>query len=264
MILDNFSLEGKVALITGAGRGLGRAMALRFANCGADIVAASRTLAQLEETAAAVRALGRRCLVKPTDVTQSAQVNAMVEAAIAEFGKVDILVNNAGIDPDSLGKRIDQLSDEDWRLGIDTNLTSQFYGARAVIPHMVKAKRGKIINVASGYGLRGGKHIYTYACAKGAILQLTRSLALTYCDDNIQVNCIVPGIFPHNAKMMEFFKGGKFIPVGRAGQDDDVGPLAVFLAADASNHINGELLIIDGGGLAGGITPTGVAPGGNQ
>lgn len=260
MILESFSLEGKVAIITGAGRGLGRAMAIRFANCGADIVAASRTLAQLEETAAAVRALGRRCLVKPTDVTSSAQVNALVDAAIAEFGQIDILVNNAGIGEDSFGKRIEKITDEDWRAGIDTNLSSQFYCARAAIPHMVKRKRGKIINVASGYGLRGGKHNYMYACSKGAVLQLTRSLALTYADDNIQTNCIVPGIFPHNEALMEFFKGGKFIPVGRVGEDEDVGPLAVFLAADASNHINGELVIIDGGGLAGGITPTGVAP----
>jgi len=261
MILDSFSLEGKVAIITGAGRGLGRAMAIRFANCGADIVAASRTVAQLEETAAAVRAVGRKCLAQPTDVARSDQVNALIAAAITEFGQIDILVNNAGIGEDSFGKRLEKITDEDWRSGIDTNLSSQFYCARAAIPHMVKRKRGKIINVASGYGLRGGKHNYMYACSKGAILQLTRSLALTYADDNIQTNCIVPGIFPHNPAMMEFFKGGKFIPVGRVGEDEDVGPLAVFLASAASDHINGELVIIDGGGLAGGVTPTGVAPG---
>jgi len=261
MILDSFSLEGKVAIITGAGRGLGRAMAIRFANCGADIVAASRTVAQLEETATAVRTIGRKCLIKPTDVARSDQVNALIAAAIAEFGQIDILVNNAGIGEDSFGKRLEKITDEDWRNGIDTNLSSQFYCARAAIPHMVKRKRGKIINVASGYGLRGGKHNYMYACSKGAILQLTRSLALTYADDNIQTNCIVPGIFPHNPAMMEFFKGGKFIPVGRVGEDEDVGPLAVFLASAASDHINGELVIIDGGGLAGGVTPTGVAPG---
>ncbi|HXD91529.1 MAG TPA: SDR family NAD(P)-dependent oxidoreductase [Candidatus Binataceae bacterium] len=261
MILDSFSLEGKVAIITGAGRGLGRAMAIRFANCGADIVAASRTVAQLEETAAAVRAVGRKCLVKPTDVARSDQVNALIAAAITEFGQIDVLVNNAGIGEDSFGKRLEKITDEDWRSGIDTNLSSQFYCARAAIPHMVKRKCGKIINVASGYGLRGGKHNYMYACSKGAILQLTRSLALTYADDNIQTNCIVPGIFPHNPAMMEFFKGGKFIPVGRVGEDEDVGPLAVFLASAASDHINGELVIIDGGGLAGGVTPTGVAPG---
>ncbi|HZP45496.1 MAG TPA: SDR family NAD(P)-dependent oxidoreductase [Candidatus Binataceae bacterium] len=260
MILENFSLEGKVAIITGAGRGLGRAMAIRFAACGADIVGAARTVAQLEDTAAEVRKSGRKFLVQPTDVSSSEQVNAMVAAALKEFGRVDVLVNNAGIGEDSFGKKLEEITDAEWRTGIDVNLSSQFYAARAVIPHMVARKRGKIINVASGYGLRGGKHNYMYACSKGAILQLTRSLALTYADDNIQTNCIVPGIFPHNEAMMRFFKGGKFIPIGRAGQDDDVGPLAVFLASEASNHINGELLIIDGGGLVGGIVPTGVAP----
>lgn len=260
MVLDSFSLEGKVAIITGGGRGLGRAMALRFAACGADLAIAARTVAQLEETASEVRKLGRKCLIQPTDVSRSEQINAMVAATVAEFGRIDILVNNAGIGEDSFGKRLEKITDEEWRNGIDTNLSSQFYCARAAIPHMVKRKRGKIINVASGYGLRGGKHNYMYACSKGAILQLTRSLALTYIDDNIQSNCIVPGIFPHNEAMMEFFKGGKFIPIGRVGHDEDVGPLAVFLASEASNHINGELMIIDGGGLAGGIIPTGVAP----
>ena len=260
MILDSFSLEGKVAIITGAGRGLGRAMALRFANCGADVIAASRTLAQLEETADGVRKIGRKCLIVPTDVTVSAQVNAMVAAAIKEFGRIDVLINNAGIGEESFGKPIESISDEEWQRGIDTNLSSQFYCARAVIPHMVKQQRGKIINVASGYGLRGGKHNYMYACSKGGVLQFTRSLALTYAENNIQTNCIVPGIFPHNERLMQFFKGGKFIPIGRVGEDEDVGPLAVFLSSEASNHLNGELLIIDGGGLAGGIIPTGVVP----
>ena len=260
MIFDSFRLDGKVAIITGAGRGLGRAMAVRFAGCGADIVAAARTVAQLEETAALVRNLGRRCLIVPTDVGQSAQVNAMTAAALKEFGQVDILMNNAGIGEDSFGKPIEEITDEEWHRGIDVNLSSQFFASRAILPHMVARKRGKIVNVASGYGLRGGKHNYMYACSKGAILQLTRSLALTYADYNIQVNCIVPGIFPHNEALMKFFKGGKFIPIGRVGHDEDVGPLALFLASSASDHVNGELVIIDGGGLAGGIVPTGVMP----
>ncbi|HSR59034.1 MAG TPA: SDR family NAD(P)-dependent oxidoreductase [Candidatus Binataceae bacterium] len=260
MILDNLKLDGKVAIITGASQGLGRAMALKFAEAGADIVAASRTQAKLEDTAAEVRKAGRKCLVVPTDVTVSAQVNAMVAAAVAEFGRIDVLVNNAGGGDESLGKRLEQITDDEWRRGLDTNLSSQFYGCRAVIPQMVKQNRGKIINVASGYGLRGGKHNYMYACAKGGVIQLTRSMALTYAQNNIQTNCIVPGIFPHNEQMMQFFKGGKFIPVGRPGEDAELGPLAVFLASDASNHINGELVVIDGGGLAGGIAPTGVSP----
>ena len=260
MILDSLNLEGKVAIITGAGRGLGRAMAERFANCGADVVAASRTVSQLEETAELVRKLGRKCLVAPTDVTRSDQVNNMVAAAMKEFGKIDVMINNAGRGDDSFGGTIDTISDEDWRRGIDTDLSSQFYCARAVIPHMLKQQHGKIINIASGYGLRGGRHIYMYACAKGAVIQLTRSLALSYAERNIQVNCIVPGIFPHTEELMRFFKGGKFIPIGRVGEDQDIGPLAVFLSSEASNHINGELIAIDGGGLAGGITPTGLAP----
>jgi len=193
-------------------------------------------------------------------VTDAEQVNAMAATAVREFGKINILVNNAGGGDDSLGKPIEHITDSEWRRGIDTNLSSQFYAARAVIPQMVKQNSGKIINIASGYGLRGGKHNYLYACSKGGVLQLTRSLALTYVQYNIQTNCIVPGIFPHNEEMMRFFKGGKFIPIGRPGDDAELGPLAVFLASRAANHINGEIIAIDGGGLAGGVTPTGVIP----
>ena len=127
MILDSFKLDGKVVLITGAGRGLGRAMAVRFANCGADIVAAARTVAQLEETAALVRQIGRKCIIVPTDVGKSEECNAMVAAAIKEFGRVDVMINNAGIGEDSFGKPIEKITDEEWHRGIDVNLSSQFY-----------------------------------------------------------------------------------------------------------------------------------------
>jgi NAD(P)-dependent dehydrogenase (short-subunit alcohol dehydrogenase family) len=260
MILDTLKLTDKIAVITGAGRGLGRAMAVRFAQAGAHVLAASRTQGQLEETAALVRETGRKCLIVPTDVTKSGQINAMIEAGIGEFGRIDVLVNNAGGGDNGAGKRLEELSDEEWRAGIDNNLTSQFYCCRAVIPQMVKQNRGKIINVASGYGLRGGKNNYMYACAKGGVIQLTRSLALTYAQNNIQTNCIVPGVFPHDERLLELFKGGKFIPIGRVGDDAEMGPLAIFLASDASNHVNGELVAIDGGGLAGGIAPTGILP----
>ena len=115
MILDSFKLDGKVAVITGAGRGLGRAMAVRFANCGADIVAAARTVSQLEETADLVRQVGRKCVIVPTDVGESAQCNALIAAAIKEFERVDVMINNAGIGEDSFGKPIEKITDEEWR-----------------------------------------------------------------------------------------------------------------------------------------------------
>src|SRR5258708_34187325 len=196
MILDSFKLDGKVAIITGAGRGLGRAMAEKFGETGADIVAAARTQSKLDEDADAVKKGGRKCLIVQTDVTISAPVNALAEATIKEFGKIDILINNAGGGDGAAGKQLPEITDEDWRRGIDTNLSSQFYGCRAVITQMVKQKRGKIINIASGYGLRGGKHNFMYTSSKGGTIQVTRSMALTYAQFNIQTNSSGPGIFP--------------------------------------------------------------------
>jgi NAD(P)-dependent dehydrogenase (short-subunit alcohol dehydrogenase family) len=259
-ILDKLRLDGKVAIVTGAGRGLGRAMSIALAEAGADIVAAARTQAQLEETAEQVRARGRRCLVVPTDVTNPAQVNAMVEQAIAEFGRVDILVNNAGGGTAGYGKTLPDITDEEWRVGIDTNLSSAFYCTRAVIPHMLGQGGGKIVNIASGYGLRGGRNNYMYTAAKAGLINFTRTLALTYATDNIQANCIAPGVFPHTEQMAQLFYGGKFIPMGRVGRAEELALAVVFFVSQLSNHMMGETLVVDGGGVAGGQAPTGLAP----
>jgi len=185
-VLDRLRLDGRLAIVTGAGRGLGRAMALALADAGCDIVAAARTRPQIEETAEAVRALGRRCLVVPTNVTDPASVEAMADAAAAEFGRIDVLLNNAGGATAGMGKPVDEITDEEWRLGIDTNLSGTFYCCRAVIPHMLAQGGGKIINVTSGFGLRGGRDNFMYTSSKAGLINFTRSLSMTYADRNIQ------------------------------------------------------------------------------
>lgn len=261
-MLEKLGLEGKTIVVTGGGTGLGREMALALARAGADIVVAARRQGPIEETAALVRDMGRRALAVSTDVTDSRQVADLFQRTLGEFGKVDVLVNNAGIVRGQGSMPIWEITDEDWRLGIDTNLTGAFYCARAIARHMVERGSGKIINVSSGFGLRGGRDNYMYACGKGGILQLTRTLATSLGRYGVTSNCIVPGYIPTEgtAASRETLPRGEFIPVGRVGRPQEIGPVAVFLASSASDYMNGELFIIDGGGLAGGFAPTGYAP----
>ena len=259
-ILDRFRLDGKVAIVTGAGRGLGQVMSLALAEAGAHIVAVARTQSQLDETAAQVRERGVRCLTVRCDVADSTQVNDMVRKALDEFGRIDILINNAGTFGTGFGKRLEELTDEEWRQGIDANLTSAFYCARAVAPLMAGQKSGKIINVTSGWGMRAARNLFSYPVAKGGLLQLTKALAITYAQDNVQVNAIAPGLFPHFLPEEQRAGRGRYVPVGRTGEDWELGPLAVFLCSEAANHITGETVVIDGGALTSGIAPTGMEP----
>ena len=259
-VLEKLRLDGTVAIVTGAGRGLGRAFALALADAGAHIVAAARPAAQIQETADLVRQRGRRALAVTCDVTDSASVDAMVETTLNEYGQIDILVNNAGGATEGFANPLEAITDRIWRVGIDTNLTGAVFCTRAVIPHMVKRGRGKIINVTSGFGLRAGRNNFMYTSAKAALINFTRSLALTYGPE-IQANLIAPGLFPHDdPAMFEWWKGGKFVPMGRLGKDEEIGPVAVFLASELTTYMNGQIVALEGGGLAGGHAPTGFAP----
>lgn len=264
MFVEKFNLEGKVAIVTGASRGLGKHMSLHMARAGADIVAAARTVADIEQTAAEVKALGRRAIAIATDVTKPEQVEAMVQGALAEFGHIDILVNNAG---GGGGGRMPiwEIPIEDWRYFVDLNLSSAFYCSRAVAQHMVERHQGKIINITSGWGFRGSRHGYMYGCAKGGVIQLTRVLAMSLAQDNIQVNCIAPGALPHVDRMSPEAREqsqarARFQAMGRFGLPWEVGPLCVFLASGASSYMTGETILIDGGALASAYAPTGFAP----
>ncbi len=262
-MLEALSLTGKVVVITGGGTGLGREMTPAMAKAGADLVIAARRLAPIEEVAQQVRAIGRRAEAVPTDATDTESVRLLFEHVIKEFGKVDILFNNAGIVREEGPKPIWEITDDSWRIGIDVNLSTAFYCSRAISKHMADRGSGKIVNVSSGYGFRGGRDNYMYAAGKGGIVNLTRAMATSLGKYGITTNCIVPGFIPTeitNPDSERSRQRGRFIPIGRTGLTREMGPLAVFLASSASDYMNGEFLVIDGGGLAGGIAPTGYAP----
>lgn len=259
MVLDQFELSGRTAIVTGAGSGLGRAMALSLADAGCDIFAVGRRLAPLEETGRMVQERGRRCVVRSTDVTDSAAVNAMVADAIERLGHIDVLVNNAGMDANT-GIELMELTDEQWRVGIDQNVSSAFYCARAVVPHMLERQSGRIINISSGWGMRGGRNNWTYSIAKAGVIQLTKALAMTYARDGIRASCIAPGLLPHSAPEDVQRAAGERQPIGRIGYAWEIGPLAVFLASPASDYLSGETVLLDGGAMAGGVIPAGIAP----
>ncbi|MEX1195423.1 MAG: SDR family oxidoreductase [Dehalococcoidia bacterium] len=259
-VLDKLDLTGKIAVVTGAGRGLGRAMSLSLAGAGADLVLTARTQSQIEETAELVRAKGRGALPVTCDVTDSVDVRSMIDATIAQHGRIDILVNNAGGATPGMQNTLVNIDDNHWRVGVDTNLTGAMYCTRAAIPQMLEQGSGKIINVTSGFGLRVARDNFIYTSAKAGLINFTRALALTYAP-NIQANLIAPGLFPHdNAQMIEWWRGGKFVPMGRLGGDDEIGNLAVVLASGLTSYMNGQIVVLDGGGLAGGHAPTGFAP----
>jgi NAD(P)-dependent dehydrogenase (short-subunit alcohol dehydrogenase family) len=268
MALERLQLKDRVAIVTGAGRGLGQQMALALAKAGAHVVVAARTQAQIEETARAIRGLreDRRAVAVPTDVCDSRQVDALIERCLSEFGRLDIMLSNAGIgDASARDKELWDVSDDEWRDALEVNLSSAFYSARAASRPMVERGGGVIINVGSGTALRGYPQNFAYAAAKGGVIALTKSLAVMLAPHHIRVNCIIPGWVaqapPASEEEAETRRAnGRFIPVQRLGEAWELGPLAVFLASDASSYVTGQDFTIDGGGLAGGYAPTGFAP----
>jgi 3-oxoacyl-[acyl-carrier protein] reductase len=268
MVMQKLDLTGKVVVITGAARGLGREMTLSLAKAGAHIVAAARTQEQIEAMAREVVAMGggRRAIAIRTDVGDSEQVDRLIAGALAEFGRIDVMVANAGIG-DALGLRkpLWEVTDEEWRYNIDVNLTSTFYCARACAKPMIEQKSGVIITLGSGTALRGTPPIFPNAAAKAGIISLTKSLAIMLARDNIRVNCIIPGEFAkrpsENKEEEDYWRDrGRFFPAQRVGEPWELGPLTVFLASDASSYLTGQGFASDGGFLAGGYAPLGFAP----
>jgi NAD(P)-dependent dehydrogenase (short-subunit alcohol dehydrogenase family) len=246
-------LNDRIALITGGGRGLGRAIALAFADAGADVAVASRTREQLNEVAQAIRSKGRHALAVEVDVSDSASVGQMVAATRQEFGRIDILVNSAGV---GWAERIVEMSDETWKWIIETNLTGTFYCCREVVRGMIEQQSGSIINIASVLGVKGAPGLGAYAASKGGVLQLTRTLALETIRHNVRVNAIAPGYFrtDMNTAALDDPEVGpkivKRIPMRRVGKPEEIGGLAVYLASDDASFVTGEVYFISGGEMA--------------
>ncbi|MDB6064840.1 MAG: 3-oxoacyl-ACP reductase [Pedosphaera sp.] len=241
-------LANQVAVVTGAGRGIGRAIALRFAAAGADVVCVSRTAENSEKVAGEVRALGRKAWAHAVDVADSAAVDAAGEKIMAEAGRVDILVNNAGITRDGLLMR---MSDEDWDIVLNTNLKGAFLFTRTFSRTLIKQRSGRIINIASIVGLIGNAGQCNYAASKAALIGFTKSVAKELATRGITVNAVAPGFIETDmtAGLKEELKAAllKQIPMNRLGQSEDVAEAALYLASPAARYVTGQVLTVDGG-----------------
>lgn len=248
-----FDLTGRTALITGSGQGLGLALARGLAQAGAAVVLNGRTESKLVAAAEILRAEGARVAIAPFDVTDGAGAMAAVKRIEAEFAPIGILVNNAGIHQRA---PLAEMTEAQWRAVIDTNLTSAFLVARAIVPGMIQRGAGKIINIASITSEVSRPTIGNYAAAKGGLKMLTRAMAVEWAKHGIQANAIAPGYFltDLNTALVANVEFNTWVckrtPAGRWGRPDELAGAAVFLAAPASDFVNGQMLVVDGGLLA--------------
>lgn len=247
-----FDLSGKVAIVTGASKGLGRSMAKALAEAGADLVLASRNMPLLEELAKMIEGYGRKAFPIQCDVGDHDDVQKMISAAGLEMKRIDILVNNAGLGMD---KSFKDLSFDDWENQIKINLSSAFFTCKAVAPYMVKNRNGKIINISSVLGTRATWNSLGYCTTKAALIQFTRTLAFEWARYNVKVNCIAPGYFrtdmthayenyPETKRMVL-----EHIPFNRMGDPEELSGTVIFLASNASDYITGQTIFVDGGYL---------------
>jgi 3-oxoacyl-[acyl-carrier protein] reductase len=241
-------LASQIALVTGAGRGIGRAIALKLAAAGADVVCLSRTAANAEKVAGEIRASGRKAWAYAVDVADSAAVSAAAQKILQEAGRVDILVNNAGVTRDGLLMR---LAEEDWDAVLDTNLKGAYLFTKALSRAFLKQRSGRVINIASVIGLVGNAGQCNYAASKAGLIGFTKALAKEFASRSVTVNAIAPGFIETDmtAVLTPELKADllKRVPLGALGQPEDVAEAALFLAGPGGRYITGQVLTVDGG-----------------
>jgi NAD(P)-dependent dehydrogenase (short-subunit alcohol dehydrogenase family) len=251
-------LHGKTAIITGAAGGIGRAIALRFAGEGSALVLVDLNQEQGEELVREISAADGRAIFERADVTRPADCRRVAERSLQEFGGLHVLVNNAGI---IRRGTVLEISENDWDAVIAVNVKSIFLMSREVIPIMGRAKGGSIINTASGWGLAGGPQAAAYCASKGAVVLMTKAMAIDHGRQKIRVNCICPGdtdtaMLRTEARQLgvaeeRFLSDSANRPLGRVGKPEEIAHAALYLANDAASFVTGAALVVDGGGLAG-------------
>jgi NAD(P)-dependent dehydrogenase (short-subunit alcohol dehydrogenase family) len=251
-------LQGRVAIVTGAATGIGRASAVLFARAGARVVLADVRPPELGEALAEVRAAGGEATSIPADLARPEDCAAVVEAAVRAFGRLDVLLNNAGVGTLVVGGTVESIALERWELAQDVNVRAIYLVSRAAVPRLRAAGGGAIVNIASVSAFRGSveRPSHAYAASKGAVLALTRAMAASYGRDGIRVNAICPGVIRTRltADIVEgaerAAKEGRGIPLGRVGEPEDIARCALFLASDDAGFVSGAHLVADGGALA--------------
>ncbi len=244
-----FDLSGRIALVTGGSKGIGRAIAGALARAGADVAITSRTQTDLDAVAAELRDTGRRALAVCADVSDDDSIRAMVQRVLDHFGQIDILVNNAGIEG---AGAVVEMNTAHWDEVMHVNLRGPMLCCKHVGPHMIQRRSGKVINVGSVLASRVARYMSPYTASKAALVQLTRTLALEWIRYNIQVNALCPGYFltPMNQEFFGSDTGRRLInslPIGRLGEVRELEGAAVFLASDATSYVTGTTLYVDGG-----------------
>ena len=256
MKAELFSLEGKIAVVTGGTSGIGRALSLGLAEAGADVIATARRQQQVDDTAAAIEALGRKTLRLASDVCDRTSLEKLSAAALEQFGKVDILVNCAGII-----KRAPTLDfpEEEWTNIINTNLTGTLRACQVFGRHMLERGYGRIVNIASLNSFISLSEVAAYAASKSGVASLTKSLAVEWSKQGVTVNAVAPGVFRTdlNAKLLDSTARGQELlmrtPMGRFGKTEELIGATVFLASDSASFVTGQILAVDGGFLASGV-----------
>ncbi len=256
-LVDTGALKGKVAIITGAATGIGRASALLFSRAGARVALADVREPELARTVADVRAAGGEAAQVVADLARPEDCAAVVAAAIEAFGRLDVLLNNAGVGTMVVGGTVETITLEHWELAQDVNVRAIYLVSRAAVPHM-RAAGGAIVNIASVSAFRGSveRPSHAYAASKGAVLALTRAMAASYGKDRIRVNAICPGTIRTRLtadiveRVERATREGHGIPLGRIGEPEDIARCALFLASDDASFISGAHIVADGGAMA--------------